>query len=80
MLSNGPTRDAAIHDLNRLLQLHQTDDVKTEEYRILKSRILSKMSRPKNCGARPNGSTAVMTVVEADTDTGVENQVFMEIV
>jgi hypothetical protein len=81
MLSNSPTPDAVIHDdLNRLLQLNQTDDVKTEEYELLKSRILSKMSLPKNCRARPVGSTAVMTSVEADTDICDENQVFMQIV
>jgi hypothetical protein len=62
-----------------LLQLNQTDNVKTEEYQLLKSRILSKMSLPKHGGARPVGSTADMTAIEADTDTGDEKQAFLEI-
>lgn len=80
MLSNGPTPDAAIQDLDRLLHLNQTGDVQTEEYRRLKSCILSKMALPKNCGARPVGTTAVMPGVEADTETCDETQVYIEIV
>jgi hypothetical protein len=46
MLGNGiMIADAAIHDLDRLLQLNQTHDVKIE-YELLKSRILAKMSLP----------------------------------
>ena len=88
MLSNGlMIPDAVIHDLNRLLQLNQTEDVRTEEYQLLKLRILSRMSLPfqyvslpRNHGARPVPSIAVMTTVKADTGAVDERQGFMEIV
>jgi hypothetical protein len=72
--NNGPTPDAAMSYINRLLQRNQSGHVKFDEYRLLKSRILSNMSLPKNCGARPVGSTAVMTAVATDTDAGDETQ------
>ena len=71
-LSNGlMIPDAAIHDLNRLLQLNQTDDVTTEEYQRLKSRILSQMSLPFQYESLPTNHGALPFA---------KRQAFMEIV
>ena len=71
-LSNGlMIPDAAIHDLNRLLQLNQTDDVNTEEYQRLKSRILSQMSLPFQFESLPTNHGALPIA---------KKQAFMEIV
>jgi hypothetical protein len=81
----------AIHDLERLLQLNQTGNVETEEFQLLKSSILSKMSLPFQCelspkhnntnGARPVVSAAVLTGVGADNHgAGDRKQVLMELV
>lgn len=57
MLCSGPTSVAVpIHDLDRLLQLNQTGDVECEEYQLLKSRILSKMSLPFHYMSLPKAS------------------------
>lgn len=83
---------AAIHDLDRLLQLNQQScDVNTEEYQLLKSRILSKMSFPfqyesihkwNTTGVQPEAAATIMTAVAAnDHGAGADiKRAFMEIV
>jgi hypothetical protein len=58
---NAPTVPvAALHDLDRLLQLSQTGDVETEEYQLLKSRILLQMSLSFQCISLPKTSHPVL--------------------